>query len=229
MDCPLCNGTKDFWLSPSSRSTCPLCGGRGTVPDDPMRNVICSECRGAGVNTKNTSSGLFLRKICQHCNGWGKLHGSVEGPLFFHVEAGKPRLAHLQLESLFKRLSGEISVCDPYYGSGSLARLDLLERCRPIRFLTSKPDSSEKPTIERKLKEWRQQHGAIEFKKSQKDNVHDRYVLAKDELIILGHGLKDIGQKDSFVIQLRKDIANDLLSSVGASFESKWETASPII
>ncbi|MCI0334048.1 MAG: hypothetical protein L0228_12590, partial [Planctomycetes bacterium] len=75
-----------------------------------------------------------------------------------------------------------------------------MQHCRPIRFLTRKPDSAEKITIEQKLKEWKQQHGSVEFRKSAHDELHDRFVLGKNDLIILGHELKDIGQKDSFVM-----------------------------
>lgn len=234
MDCPPCNGSGHFRPNPREYHVCPVCGGKQTLPDDPIRTVVCTDCQAAGV-IEGDGVHAFNRKICRKCHGRGKLprietaDAIVEGPFYFHVDAGTPRLAHLKLEALFNGLSGPIAIYDPYYGSGSLARLDLLQHCGPIRFLTSKPDSAEKLTIERKLEEWKQQHGAIEFRKSQKDDVHDRYVLAKDDLIILGHGLKDIGQKDSFVIQLRRDMAADLLDSVGASFETKWRNGTSIV
>ena len=60
-------------------------------------------------------------------------------------------------------------------------------------------------------------------------DIHDRFVLSDDELILLGHGLKDIGSKDSFIIRIGRDLAGDLIDTVHDSFETKWQQATLIV
>ena len=97
MICPFCIGSG---RRIGSTAPCPVCKGRGHLPDDRLDNPICAYCVGSGRRIGST-------EICPVCNGWGRLPPKkVEtpderGPLVFLVEAGKPRAAHLQLESVF--------------------------------------------------------------------------------------------------------------------------------
>jgi hypothetical protein len=59
-------------------------------------------------------------------------------------------------------------------------------------------------------------------------DLHDRYVHASDSLLILGHGLKDIGGRESFIIRVGHDLVPDLIKEVGGSFDVKWASASAI-
>ena len=63
------------------------------------------------------------------------------------VQAGALRDSHLEVAALFKEVQGEVRICDPYYGMGSLLRLDVLVHCKSIRFLTLRPDSKEQSFI----------------------------------------------------------------------------------
>ena len=47
------------------------------------------------------------------------------------VQAGALRDSHLEVAALFKEVQGEVRICDPYYGMGSLLRLDVLVRWTP--------------------------------------------------------------------------------------------------
>ena len=152
----------------------------------------------------------------------------ASGPLVFFVESGKPRTAHMQLSALFGSLEGALRVCDPYYGTGSLSRLDLLTHCSTVLFLTSTPDKKERDFLPHLLKEFRQQHNNFEFRSYGQKGLHDRYLLTDDQIILLGHGLKDIGGADSFVIKLDGDVAQDLIQQVRDSFDAKWKLALPL-
>lgn len=152
-----------------------------------------------------------------------------DAPLVFFVEAGAPRTVHMRLQDIFRQLSGEICICDPYYGMGSLLRLDLLQHCSPIKFLTQNPDRNEKLTLPKALQEWKSQHGDIEFRRNGGQDLHDRYVLAHNELILLGHGLKDVGKKDSFIICITCESADDLIKDIRNSFYTKWKSATLIV
>jgi hypothetical protein len=218
--CPSCAGSG---ISLIDQRKCTVCAGRGDLPDDSRRTKLCRICAGSGVS-------LITRQICDMCGGYGWFDPTVErdAPLVFFVEAGTPRTAHLQLNDIFRPLSGEIRICDPYYGMGSLLRLDLLQQCRPIRFLTQNPDRNEAQILPKALQEWKYQHGNVEFRRHNGHDLHDRFVLASSELILLGHGLKDVGNKDSFIIRIRSELAADLIDSVRDSFDNKWQLAIPI-
>ncbi len=152
----------------------------------------------------------------------------VEGPVIAFVEAGKPRTAHLKLASFFQKLTGDLRICDPYYGSGSLLRLDELVQCSSVRFLTHAGDASEKSTLPRALTEYTKEHKNIEFRRYNGSDLHDRYVLTDEELMLLGHGLKDIGNKDSFIVRINRELASDLLDDLRDSFDAKWKNAQPL-
>jgi hypothetical protein len=80
----------------------------------------------------------------------------------------------------------------------------------------------------RALQEWKQQHGATEFRESGGTDLHDRYILSDAELILMGHGLKDVGNKDSFVVRIPSSLAPDVVGSVRSSFDQKWANGNSI-
>jgi len=225
MLCRLCSGLgKDICTG----RLCSFCKGRGELPDDPNRTMLCRPCYGLGKS-------ILTGQICELCGGYGMVAplGSdttpADAPLVFFVEAGTPRTVHIRLQDIFRQLSGEVCICDPWYGMGSLLRLDLLQHCSPIRFLTQNPGRNEKQTLSKALQEWKSQHGDVEFRRYGGRDLHDRYVLAHDELILLGHGLKDVGSKDSFTVRVTRELAVDLIKDVRDSFDAKWQSATPIV
>jgi len=145
------------------------------------------------------------------------------------VEAGKPRTAHLLPKDIFQQVTGEVRIRDLYYGTGSLLRIDSLSHCSPIKFLTQTPDKREAQILPRAFQEWKGEHGNVEFRRHSGTDLHDRFVLADQLLILLGHGLKDPGdKKESFVILISPEFAADLMDRVRHSFDDKWRSALPI-
>lgn len=151
-----------------------------------------------------------------------------DGPSVVYIEAGKPRTAHIELEKLLEKLTGEVRICDPYYGSGKLLRLDAMAHCHAIKLLTQKPDSGEKATLARAILEYTKEHSQVQFRQHTVNDLHDRFILSDDELVILGQGLKDVGNKESFIIRLTRALAGDLVDSLRTSFDTKWDAAKPI-
>ena len=223
MRCPPCIGTG---ISRMGQGRCELCAGRGVLPDDPTLTERCNLCFGTGL--ARDSSGF-----CEVCHGYGLLpplssQPNPNAPLIFFIEAGQPRTAHLELSALFHEVAGDIRICDPYYGTGSLLRLDLLKHCSSIRFLTKNADRNESAILPRAIQEWKRQHGTTEFREDTDSALHDRYILSDIEIILLGHGLKDVGKKDSFVVRIPTSLAGDMVQSVRDSFDDKWARARPI-
>jgi hypothetical protein len=52
--------------------------------------------------------------------------------------------------------------------------------------------------------------------------------LSGDEMIFLGHGLKDIGNKESFSVRLPRKVAGDAMDRARESFDAKWPGASAL-
>ncbi|MFC1596487.1 hypothetical protein ACFL5Q_00875 [Planctomycetota bacterium] len=196
------------------------------ISDPEPGQIQCHWCGGNG-----RKHGV-VAELCEWCEGRGYRHPQHEvaqqegGPFVFFVEAGKPRTAHVTLLSILSPLDGEVRICDPYYGTGTLLRLDPIAD-KPIRFLTRQPDSKEQSSgiLSKAVAEFFKQHPNVEFKRHSTRDLHDRFILCRTELILLGHGLKDIGNKDSFIVRLSRDIAADTIDEVTDSFDRKWANA----
>ncbi len=145
-----------------------------------------------------------------------------------YIEGGKPRTARKLLADILSSLTGEVKVCDPYYGLRTLDALEMIPATCTVKFLTAQ--TTEKPI---KLL------GAIADFKRERPNtelrifpdpksLHDRYVLSNRLLLILGHGIKDIGNKESFVVSISNDYAGDLIESLEKTFEERWATSTAI-
>lgn len=144
------------------------------------------------------------------------------------IEGGKPRTARMRLGEILSKLKGMVRLCDPYYGVKTLDTLDHLPSASGFRLLTGKTtDSSRK--IAGAIRDFRKERPKAEFRVAAAPNeLHDRYVLAKDCLLILGHGLKDIGGKESFIIRVDRELAPDLLTEVRDKFDERWKSAMPL-
>lgn len=157
------------------------------------------------------------KRETEHVLGAGKL--SV-----VRIEKDQPRTARQGLGEVIKGLSGTVRVCDPYYGVRTLDLLDNFPKAIKVRFLTSKTNEPARQ-LDGALKDFKKERPNVEFRVVDKSaGLHDRFVVSADLLLILGHGLKDIGGKESFVIRLDKDLVPDLIKETIAAFDAKWST-----
>lgn len=141
------------------------------------------------------------------------------------VEGGQPRTARRHLGDMLSELKGTVRICDPYYGVRTLDSLDHIPKTCQVRFLTSKTGEAAQK-IQAAIRDFVKERPNTEFRlATNPSDLHDRYVLTADSLLILGHGLKDIGGKESFLIRLDRSLAPDLLQELGRSFDSRWQAA----
>jgi hypothetical protein len=144
------------------------------------------------------------------------------------IEGGRPHTARQHLGDLMSSLTGTVRICDPYYGERTLETLDHLPKKTAIRFLTSKTNESALK-VRGAFRDFAKERKNAEFRVLAPPNdLHDRYVLAQDSLLLVGHGLKDIGGKESFVVRLDRSLVPDLLDTLTASFDARWPTAVPL-
>lgn len=183
---------------------------------------------GARVSTTRNDDGETLYKLMT--KGKKEIENLIGGELMsvVRIEGGQPRTARIRLGEVLATLKGKVRICDPYFGLRTLDSLDHIPKSCPIQFLTAKiTDPLAK--VQGPVRDFIREHPGSEFKTANNPSeLHDRYVLAADMLLILGHGLKDIGGKESFMIRLGRDLAPNLLKEVGSAFDVRWTAGSPV-
>lgn len=79
------------------------------------------------------------------------------------------------------------------------------------------------------LSDFKSEHSNVEIRVLPPPNaLHDRYIITSDKLLLMGHGLKDIGTKDSFMVEISVSYAPDLVAGITARFDSLWTSASSL-
>ena len=140
----------------------------------------------------------------------------------FFIEAGQPRTARKTLRELFSELKGDIRLCDPYFGVRSLEVLEMLPATSSVHFLTVHITDSD-AVLAGPLGDFKTDRPKTELRIfPPPGNIHDRYLFTDDVLFLLGHGIKDVGKKDSFVVCITKEYAADVLQELRTSFDDKW-------
>jgi hypothetical protein len=145
-----------------------------------------------------------------------------------YVEGYKPRTDRRRLGEILSSLSGTVRICDPYYGMRTLDTLELIaDRCS-VRFLTEK--TNENPSrLSGHIQDFKRERPRTEFRLSSRTGqLHDRYILDDDTILIVGHGLKDIGSKESFIIAVKRSLVPHLHAQVTLAFDDKWSKARPL-
>jgi hypothetical protein len=155
------------------------------------------------------------RRVAEQVLGAGDLQ-------LMYVDGNQPRTDRRELGEVLSDLKGTVRVCDPYYGVQSLDTLELMPKKCNVRFLTARTSESA-AKMAGALKDFKKERPNIELRITDRpQDLHDRYVLSDAKILLVGHGLKDIGAKESFVIVLPRTLAADLLGDMKRSFDEKW-------
>ncbi|MGA2242792.1 MAG: hypothetical protein ABSH11_12275 [Verrucomicrobiota bacterium] len=155
---------------------------------------------------------------------------AISGIKALVVDGSKPWTdRHLTLPEIASELKGRICVVDKFYGSSSLAILHHFKHGRPLQFLTGKTNESA-TVFSRELRDFQKEVPSMEARiYSAHHDLHDRYIISINALVIIGHGIKDIGSKESFLILLKGDTTADLRKTLLDKFDSRWKIASPLV
>lgn len=184
--------------------------------------------KGFVTRSINEDGEVFYRLMTKGEREAEKTLSSGSGLAVLRIEGGQPRQARLRLGEILKSLKGIVRICDPFYGVSTLDSLDFLSETCSVRFLSQKANESNRK-ISGALRDFYKERSNVEFRIAPKTaRLHDRYIVTKQELLILGHGLKDIGNKESFVIVLEKGLIPDLIDEISSSFDKEWGEAKDI-
>jgi pyruvate/2-oxoglutarate dehydrogenase complex dihydrolipoamide acyltransferase (E2) component len=97
-----------------------------------------------------------------------------------------------------------------------------------VQFLTARTSEGVR-RLQRAISDFKKEHPNGEFRVYPKpEELHDRYIIGEDYVLILGHGIKDIGSKESFIIRLDSQIAADLVVTLTSSFDHRWSEGKSI-
>ena len=148
----------------------------------------------------------------------------------FYFDPGKRYTSKRVLATkILHELKGELKVIDPYCGERTLDVFKDLKN-RPVEFLTQlkKLSDKDRKRFLRELKDFTSENPKIEFRNYPHKDIHDRYIISSDRLVILGHSIKNLGEKESFAIVLAKDSYNYIFEALKENFIKRWHDSNPI-
>lgn len=142
-----------------------------------------------------------------------------------YLEPNSYREAREGLQNLVHKLKGkELKISDPYYGISTLDALEEIVRGKKrIKFLSYQTNESALK-FKRELN-YLQKHypKTIEMRIYPKNELHDRYILADDSFVIIGHGIKDLGNKESLVLVVDDRFGRDTRKELEKAFWRRWQ------
>jgi len=161
----------------------------------------------------------------------GKEHlesiGNAQNLKMVFIEKSTPYTTRKKIEEIISQTKGEIKIVDRYYGEKSLDTIQKFGKSRSIKFLTADPGTGEsEQKFSRDLIHFTKEFKNVSVKKiANGKELHDRYIITTDSLILLGHGIKDIGGTESFVIFFKASDVHDIKSMLESKFNQRWTIA----
>jgi len=152
--------------------------------------------------------------------------GSIE---VFYFEPDERYTSKRLLSQLLENLKDELRIVDPYCGQRTLDILKDLNDTA-IKFLTKVGNLSEKQRKQflHELDDFTREKTNMKFRDYPHKDIHDRYIISSDHLVILGHSIKDLGSKESFAIMLNKDSNRNIAEALSENFDRRWKQSLPL-
>jgi hypothetical protein len=149
-----------------------------------------------------------------------------------YINPSKPRTAKKDLESLIKSIpKGELLICDPYYGLRTLEVLEVFAKYhKRIKFLTARVGGGEKQaTLSHAVSDFKKEYGnRVELRVASSKDLHDRYIVGSNHILIVGHGIKDLGSKESLIVVVEDRYGRDIRKIITTNFNARWTSAAAI-
>ncbi len=136
------------------------------------------------------------------------------------IKAGQTFSAIKQFEEFLSNEVNQSSVllCDSHISSATLFPFSQLKRDTTLRILSSNLYDQDKFTAYQ-AKITKENQLSIDVRKTNK--LHDRYIVAGEKAWSIGTSIKDLGNKDTLIIELSR-----VSSSLKDLFEDRWNEAS---
>ena len=139
----------------------------------------------------------------------------------------KPITAENSLNEVIESIKkGTLFITDPYYGLKTLKILcKFAEHHKAVYFLTAQLGGGEKVAIVNSfLKDMNKEYkNRIKIRIYPiKNELHDRYIISEDAFFIIGQGLKDLGNKESFIVVIKDRWGKDIRRILKKVFLERW-------
>lgn len=146
-----------------------------------------------------------------------------KNPGVYYIEPGKPFSAKVVLfNKILSEMKNKVWICDTHIGIRLLDILHTLDPGIDIRMMAIQVHS--KDIFKRSLADFRTEHPSTEVREAPPGEVHDRYVISDSGMWLVGHSLKDLGSKESFIVR----VGDDLRNSMESIFEERWSRSKPV-
>jgi hypothetical protein len=155
----------------------------------------------------------------------------IKNPLkLIYLTPDKPITAESSLKELVKSIKrGNLLITDPYYGLRTLEILiEFVKYHKSVKFLTAQLGGGENQVVVNNfLKDIKKEYkNKIEVKiYPNRNELHDRYIIGKDIFFIIGHGIKDLGNKESLIIGIEDKYGKDIRKVLEKTFHERWNMA----
>lgn len=126
---------------------------------------------------------------------------------------------------IFKNLKGDLRIVDPYCGERTL---EILHKAKnKIQFLTriDNLQPKDKQNFLKELQDFKSEFKHVEFRDYKNSDIHDRYIISSEALVILGHSIKSLGDKESFAIILNTQANRNIVEALSENFNRRWKTS----
>lgn len=152
--------------------------------------------------------------------------GFSEHKIFFVTGSNAWTDYNENFPKIINALKGDLCIVDPLYGNGTFSTLAKFGKKRNVQFLSATLGNDEQNNttdFNINLKKFKSQFKNIKLKKYDKFwELHDRYIIADNALVVIGHGIKDFGGKESFVIFLPRETVSNFLPNLKSIFKKRW-------
>ena len=199
---------------------------------DPLlrADVVKIKIIGRGRNKKKYWFPAWIDK--KKIDGQPSFLGSSENKTLFLTGVNAWTDSNKSLPDIINMLKGDLRIVDPFYGNGTFFTLAKFGKGRKVRFLSAKLGDEEQrniPNFNINLKKFKREFPDIKLKKYDKFyELHDRYIIADNALVVVGYGIKDFANKESFVIFLPEKAVSKFLPILKAIFEKRWKKSNDI-
>jgi hypothetical protein len=154
------------------------------------------------------------------------LRGNDVFNAFYFEPNTKFSAKQLLKNQILNSLTGSLRIVDPYCGE---RMLDILSdvKDRSIKILTNLENIRERERSQflREIRDFKTENANIEFRNYSERDIHDRYIMSEDSLVLIGHSLKDLGGKETFAVILNRNNYGEIYQSLSGNFNLRWESS----
>lgn len=149
--------------------------------------------------------------------------------IFYFEPGNRYTSKRILSDKLLDKINGDFGIVDPYCG---VRTLDVLKEIKnkKIKVITQldKLRPQKKARFLRNLADFKTECNHVEFRDYPFNDIHDRYIVSSDALVILGHSIKDLGSRETFAIFLSEKTAKDIVEELRNNFNRRWKKSVPI-